>query len=195
MERIPVDRFAEFHRIFRNEDSEFSEICAECGGDCEQSAFPTLLPGEKEFIARSLNCSVTTFENKYLDTVVIPGGELYVTKFNVVCPALDRQQRCIFRNVKPVDCKLYPLQLAESKGKIAYQIDNECPASRVSVVVNRLKRKFEECIPLLGISPAWIKALSKFWYEEYDRRKLSQLRKLPDRCERFELKEVLKCRA
>ncbi len=58
-----------------------------CGGACEHNKIGTLLPGEKEYMAKKMGISVSEFELKYLDILKTDDGTLiHVLKLGELCP-------------------------------------------------------------------------------------------------------------
>ena len=148
-EKIPLKKFEEFHRCFYGE---FFELCAECGGKCEYACIGTLLPGEKDYVAKLLGQPLSDFENKYLDKIILPEGEVDVFKLGDLCVALDEQHRCIFGeiNAKPVICEIYPLVLRIiSKGEPKPYIDNQCPLSKHRKIRKYFKEEGTKCLQVL----------------------------------------------
>src|SRR5688572_26956483 len=105
-ELIPIEKFAIFHQEFKGDTW---DICERCGGKCEINKIGSLMPGEAEYIAGTLSCSVEDFRTMYLDGIVTPHGTVDVLKLKPGCPFLSPDFRCTIKDVKVVLCDVYPV--------------------------------------------------------------------------------------
>ncbi len=114
-----------YHSTFQGDTY---DACARCGGKCEIYKVSTLLPGEKEYMASYFNMPLNDFENKYLDRLNTPYGDVDVLKMKNGCPFLDKEYHCTALPVKPILCDTYPI-IMDIKGKrIEFIIDqHDCP--------------------------------------------------------------------
>lgn len=128
-----------------NEDT--FATCQECEGACEHNKIGTLLPGEKEYMAKKMDISVNEFEVRYLDILRMDDGtQLYVLKLGKLCPFLNKQTKeCECRNFKPIFCKVYPVVFTVEAESVRFSIDSWCKLSRKET----FRTYFENSIPLL----------------------------------------------
>lgn len=158
--------------MFRGSNQITFNTCMECGGECERNKIGTLLPGEKEYIAKKMGINVLEFETRYLDILRMDDGTLiHVLKLGKSCPFLNEEnETCECRNFKPVLCKIYPLIFTVQTEKINFKIDNWCKLSRKKAC----RDYFETVIPLLlslPVSLAWFRYVASYdnLYFDYDR--------------------------
>jgi uncharacterized protein len=126
-EPLPLDRFAAFHAEFQGDTW---DLCTRCGGKCEINKIGSLMPGEAEFIAESLQVELAGFRNKYLDGIRTPYGVIDVLKMKPGCPFLDACFRCTIKDVKVVLCEVYPVVFEDVDGRIEFSLDPWCPIVR-----------------------------------------------------------------
>ena len=143
--------YENFHKMFSGVNENTFKICKECGGACEYNKIGTLLPGEKEYMAKKMGISVFEFEVRYLDILRMDDGtRLYVLKLGKLCPFLNKETKeCECRNFKPIFCKVYPVVFTVEAEKINFTIDKWCKLSRKKA----FRIYFEKAIPLLSSLP------------------------------------------
>jgi uncharacterized protein len=146
-EKIPIHVYENFHIKFSGINESTFNACKECGGACEYNKIGTLLPGEKEYMAKEMGISVYEFENQYLDVLELEDEtRLNVLKLGKLCPFLNvRTKECECRNFKPIFCKVYPVVVTVEAEKVELKIDNWCKLSRRKNFMSY----FEKAIPLL----------------------------------------------
>jgi uncharacterized protein len=149
--KIPMHIYESFHKMFSGANENTFKICKECEGACEYNKIGTLLPGEKEYMAKEMGISAYEFEVRYLDILKMDDGtRLYVLKLGKVCPFLNEETKeCECRNFKPIFCKVYPVIFTAEARKINFTIDNWCKLSRRKA----FRTYFEKAIPLLSSLP------------------------------------------
>jgi Fe-S-cluster containining protein len=74
LKKIPMNIYENFHKMFSGGNQSTFDICKKCGGACERNKIGTLLPGEKEYMAKKMGISVSEFELKYLDILKMDDG-------------------------------------------------------------------------------------------------------------------------
>jgi Fe-S-cluster containining protein len=143
--------FESFHKMFSGINENTFNTCRKCGGACEHNKIVTLLPGEKEYMAKEMSISIYEFEARYLDILRMSDGtRLYVIKLGKLCPLLNKETKeCECRNFKPVFCKIYPVIFTIEAEKITFKLDNWCKLSRKKA----FRVYFETAIPLLSRLP------------------------------------------
>ena len=206
---LPFERFDAFHRAFDGEGNGMWEICAQCGGKCEQYKIGSLMPGEKEYIAARLGMPLADFEHRYLDQVVTPRGSVDVLKLVPGCPFLDHCFHCTLADshVKPVLCEVYPVVFevnavdgSESDGeapaelRVEFRVDEvDCPLLHATyhwskrAVENPRWRAYREYFERAGIeriervgAPAeWYWIVAQYDDENFDYHALNRLRSVP----------------
>ncbi len=149
--KIPIHIYESFHKMFGGANENTFKTCKECEGACEYNKIGTLLPGEKEYMAKEMGISAYEFEVRYLDILKMDDGtRLYVLKLGKVCPLLNKETKeCECRNFKPIFCKVYPVVFTVEAQKIKFTIDNWCKLSRKKA----FRTYFEKAIPLLSSLP------------------------------------------
>ncbi|MBI4289445.1 MAG: YkgJ family cysteine cluster protein [Chloroflexi bacterium] len=159
--KIPEERFAEFHAAFKGGDS-WWQVCADCGGECEKHKVGSLMPGEKEFIARSLGLSAASLEDRYLDRVVTPLGNVDVLKLKPGCPFLDADCRCSIRSVKVVLCDAYPIAFEVEGDAVRFFLDPECPISRNRDATRYYEKVAIPALRKLNAAVGWYRAVALY---------------------------------
>jgi len=184
---IPLEKFKSFHKKFKGD---FFDICAICGGKCEYNKIGTLLPGEKEFIAKSIKKPLSILEDEYLDKLITPLGDVDVLKFVYSCPFLDNQFRCTIKNVKVVTCDIYPILLFDDNGSVGFRIDADCLLSKDE----KIRRYFLEigikCLKEPDIPVEWIKIIEQYDRYDFDYKEIEKMRKDRKKCETFYLENI-----
>lgn len=190
--KIPMNRFEGFHKMFSGSNENTFNICQECGGACERNKIGTLLPGEKEYIAKKMGISVSEFEVRYLDILKMDDEtQLYVLKLGKLCPFLNEEsEKCECRNFKPVFCKIYPVVFTVEDNKINFIIDDWCRLSRKRAC----RIYFETSIPLLLRLPipiGWFRHVVSYDNLCFDYEQLEKHKNGKNRCVVFSLEELL----
>lgn len=140
-----------FHKMFSGANADTFKVCKDCEGMCEYSKIGTLLPGEKEYMAKELGISVKEFELRFLDILRFDDGtQLYLLKLEKLCPFLNEETKeCVCQNFKPIFCKVYPVVFTVKAGEIKFELDNWCKLSRKKT----FRSHFEKIIPVLSSLP------------------------------------------
>jgi uncharacterized protein len=190
--KIPMNMYENFHKIFSGSNQNTFNICRKCGGACEHNKIGTLLPGEKEYMAKKMGISVSEFKLRYLDILKMDDGTLvHVLKLGELCPFLNKETEvCGCRDFKPVICKIYPVVFAVENGKVNFTIDNWCQLSKKKACRNY----FNSAIPLLSRLPIpieWFNHVVSYddLYFDYDQ--LRKCRKGKNQYAVFTLEELL----
>jgi Fe-S-cluster containining protein len=216
---LPFERFAAFHRAFDGEGNSMWDICAQCGGRCEQHKVGTLMPGEKEFIAAELDISVLALEAGYLDRLVTPRGAVDVLKLKAGCPFLDACFHCTLADskVKPVLCEVYPVvfEVADLDGvdgepQVTFLVDEiDCPLIHLAYqwkgrsVHNPRYQEYRAYFETVGIErlrqmkapAAWYGIVAQYDAENFDYDTLERARHVPaTQYDTFTLDELMACR-
>lgn len=218
---LPVERFQAFHSSFDGEGNGMWEVCAQCGGKCEQHKIGSLMPGEKEYIAGELGLPISEFEAKYLDRLVTPRGDVDVLKLKPGCPFLDVCYHCTLadRHVKPVLCEVYPVVFEvrqiggtdqDPRLAVDFVVDEiDCPLVHLTYKWSRhevrnprwqeYRRYFDsvgiERLARMQAPAAWYWAVAQYDSENFDYEALARLRKVPgDQYDTFTLDELMSCR-
>lgn len=218
---IPFERFHAFHQSFDGEGNGMWQICAQCGGRCEQHKIGSLMPGEKEYIAAELGLAVPEFEAKYLDRLVTPRGAVDVLKLIPGCPFLDACYHCTLadQKVKPVLCEIYPVVFEATQVggtdqnpdvAVDFMIDEiDCPLVHLRYTWSRHEvhnprwQEYRTYFGSVGIErlarmqapAAWYWVVAQYDSENFDYVALERLRRVPgDQYNTFTLDEVMSCR-
>jgi Fe-S-cluster containining protein len=187
---MPSD-FAAFHRHFNGTTW---EACAACGGICESDTIAALLPGEAEYIAKSLGMSVKVFKQRYMDGVETSRGIIDVIRLNKVCPFIDAEKHCTLGAAKAVMCEVYPLSVTLVDDKIRLSLDERCPMhDNVTTVLNFGILGKEYIRRYLHPEMWWYVAVAEF-DDYYDFDACNRLRSKPG-YKIFTLDELRHCRA
>ncbi|MDO8636343.1 MAG: YkgJ family cysteine cluster protein [Dehalococcoidia bacterium] len=191
--KLPPERFIEFHNEFKG-DGSWWQACAECGGECEEHKIGSLMPGEKEYIAKIADLPLSVFENQYLDCILTPSGNIEVLKLKPGCPFLDSQYRCAIRSAKVVLCDVYPIAFEVANNRVNFYLDPECPLSHDK----NTARYFEQVgIPALGKLNApveWYAAVALFDSFNIDYKKIKHTRNNVSKYESFTLEQIMAAR-
>lgn len=221
IQHIPFERFQAFHRSFNGEGDGIWDVCAQCGGRCEQHKIGTLMPGEKEYIADQLGLSVPALEAQYLDRLVTPRGNVDVLKLMPGCPFLDTCYHCTLADhlVKPVLCDVYPVVFeVEAIGgteetpelEVHFSVDEiDCPLMHLTYewkgrkILNQQWQGYHhyfetagiERLRQMGASPAWYWIVAQYDYENFDYHALQRKRNVPvNQYDTFTLETLMSCR-
>ncbi|AKB36247.1 hypothetical protein MSSAC_1657 [Methanosarcina siciliae C2J] len=190
--KIPMYMYENFHKMFSGSNQNTFNVCKACGGACEHNKIGTLLPGEKEYMAKKIGISVSEFKLRYLDVLEMDDGTLvHVLKLGELCPFLNEETgECECSDFKPIICKIYPVVFTVEAGKVNFTIDNWCQLSK-----NKACRTyFESAIPLLARFPIpieWFCHVVSYddLYFDYERLRKSRTGKSPHAV--FTLAELL----
>lgn len=190
--KIPMHMYENFHQIFSGSNPNTFEICRKCGGACEHNKIGTLLPGEKEYMAKKMGISISEFKQRYLDILKMDDGTLVdVLKLGELCPFLNKEtEACDCSDFKPIICKIYPVVFTVDTGKVNFIIDNWCQLSRKKVC----RKYFESAIPLLSQFPVpveWFNNVVNYDDLYFDYEQLRECRKGKDQYAVFTLEELL----
>jgi len=190
--KIPMHMYENFHKIFSGSNPNTFEICRKCGGACEHNKIGTLLPGEKEYMAKKMGISISEFKLRYLDILKMDDGTLvHVLKLGELCPFLNKEtEACDCSDFKPIICKIYPVVFTVDAGKVNFTIDNWCQLSRKKVCRNY----FESAIPLLSHLPIpveWFNHVVSYDDLYFDYEQLRECRKGKGQYAVFTLEELL----
>ncbi|AKB21353.1 YkgJ family cysteine cluster protein [Methanosarcina sp. WH1] len=184
--------YENFHKIFSGSNQNTINICRNCGGACEYNKIGTLLPGEKEYMAKKMGISVSEFKLRYLDILKMDDGTLvHVLKLGELCPFLNKETEvCECRDFKPIICKIYPVVFMVEAGKVHFTIDNWCQLSKNKVCRNY----FKSAIPLLSSLPIqieWFNHVVSYDNLYFDYDQLRKCRKGKNQYAIFTLEELL----
>jgi hypothetical protein len=221
IQNLPPERFQAFHQSFNGEGNGIWDVCAQCGGRCEQHKIGTLMPGEKEYIATQLGISVADLEAKYLDRLVTPRGNVDVLKLMQGCPFLDACYHCTLADnlLKPVLCEVYPVvfevDVVEDtedapEFDVRFLVDEiDCPLVHLTYqwggrkIVNQRAEEYQKYFETVGIErlrkvgapPAWYWIVALYDSENFDYRALERKRHVPvNQYDTFTLDELMSCR-
>lgn len=187
-----MNMYENFHRTFSGSNQNTFNICSKCGGACEHNKIGTLLPGEKEYMAKKMGISVSEFKLRYLDILKMDDGTLiHVLKLGELCPFLNRETEvCECRDFKPLICKIYPVIFTVEDGKVNFTLDDWCQLSRKEVCRNY----FKSAIPLLSRLPIpveWFRHVVSYDDLCFDYDQLRESRKGKSQYAVFTLRELL----
>ena len=191
--KIHPDRFIDFHKEFKG-DGRWWQVCAECGGECENHKIGSLMPGEKEYIARTLDLSPEVFHDRYLDCVITPLGGIEVLKLKPGCPFLDSDYHCIIRSTKIVLCDVYPIAFEVTNNIVQFHLDLDCPLSRDKEVERYFKQVGIPALERLQAPVEWYRAVALFDSFNIDYEIIKSSRKDVSRSEFFTLEQILAAR-
>jgi Fe-S-cluster containining protein len=184
--------YENFHKKFTGSNENTFKTCEECGGACEYNKIGTLLPGEREYIAKKMSLNVSDFKARYLDILKMSDGTLInVLKLGKLCPFLnEKSKECECKNFKPIFCKIYPVIFSLDAGKINFKIDHWCKLSRKKTC----RIYFETAIPLLSNLPIpvqWFKHVVTYDNLCFDYEQLKKYRYKKNRNAVFLLEEII----
>lgn len=101
------------------------DLCRKCGSRCcKEPGPPVVFPEEAERIGEFV-------KERGLENHIEPveGEELYfIPRRGKPCPYLDGDGRCAIQDVKPLDCRVYPLGLTRS---LRVGVSASCPAKHL----------------------------------------------------------------
>lgn len=176
--KVPPEKFLEFHKIF-NGEGKWSHICKQCEGMCEYRKIGSLLPGEKEFVANQLKVPISIFENRYLDKLRTPLGDIDVLKLKVGCPFLNDNYGCTIAKIKVVLCEVYPILVHIENGKTLFNLDELCPLTRLNEVKNYFLNVGIAALIALDIPKEWYEAVVLYDTFDFDYVKIEAERNNP----------------
>ncbi|HEV7859050.1 MAG TPA: YkgJ family cysteine cluster protein [Pyrinomonadaceae bacterium] len=117
--------FNELKLIFQGLD--FDDICPDCRGQCCQMPW---LAGDEDQLANLFPGSI-----KYI------GETPFVLDHNE-CAFLGPEGKCRIYEMRPLDCRLFPLDIIEEQGEYYWCVFTTCPDWR------KMKELFEPLLPL-----------------------------------------------
>lgn len=182
----------DFERIHQRFDGLMFDLCAECGGGCEQDTLAILFPGEAEYIAGKLGTTANAFIAEHCLTVQYMGHDVQILK-GIVCTFLNAEFRCGLEKFKckPLQCLVYPAMIGEPGDKNRIFIDHiDCP------MAHRVNDEFrQKAFSILEfIKPAlpdwWLEFNLEHGWPLYDYAKFAAL---GDRNE-ISVEELMQCR-
>lgn len=183
------ERFNIFHKKFKGDNPEIFKICKKCGGSCEYNKVGTLLPYEKDYIAKKLSIPIKDFSDKYLDILAVNGTELDVLKFVEPCKFLDNKYKCNCRNFKVIMCEIYPIVFSVNN-KIRFYLDDNCLITKNKDLVRYWINIGIPAFKSLNIPLNWFRLVEKYDSFNFDYKKIEKLRK-SSKCERFDLQLLI----
>lgn len=187
--KVPGEKFREFHAAIEGEGW-WWQLCADCGGRCEYNKIGSLLPGEREFLARELKMPVRTFADRYLDRLVTPLGTIDVLKLKDGCPFLDSDWRCVIKKIKVVLCETYPVAFYIKDEEVQFFIDPRCPLSREKDIRSYFEKDVIPALYRLGVPVEWYKAAALYDEHNFDYKTIEQERKSL-KCQAFTLEYLM----
>lgn len=119
-------KFDELIRVFENLN--FNAICRECRGQC--CHMPWLAQDELHLAG------------KFPDSINLIGDTAFFLDHDR-CTFLDKQGKCKIYDIRPLDCRLFPLDIIEQDGEYYWCVFTTCPNWQ------RMKELLEPLIPLL----------------------------------------------
>lgn len=178
--------------MFSGSNQNTFKICKECGGACEHNKIGTLLPGEKEYMAKKMGMSILDFQIRYIDILKMGDGTLInILKLGKLCPLLNKKTgECKCKNFKPIICKIYPIIFTVDAEKLNFKVDHWCKLSRKKSCV----LYFEKAIPLLlnlPVSLEWFKHVVTYDNLCFDYNRLKNYRNKRSNNAVFSLEEIL----
>ena len=123
---------------------------------CEENSSSQYLPGELEFLSKKFKVP----KNKLATSYEFNGHTLWQIKPGVKgCCLFYKSGRCTKRNIRPLDCRSYPVIPYLEDEKISVKLDKKCPL----VKQDKIKKYFiKQCLM------AWqIVYPPKWWLEIY----------------------------
>jgi uncharacterized protein len=184
---ISAEKFAEFHASFYGEGN-WWKICKDCGGKCEENKIGSLMPGEKEFIARTRNRYIP----EHTDTIETPFGAVEVLELKPGCPFLFNLY-CSLDREKVVLCEIYPIIFKVLTTRIRFFLDSECPLCRNPQAVKYFKKVGIPALEKLGAPLLWWRAVAMFDSYDFDYKILAKLPRINGRGV-FRLEQILTAR-
>jgi Fe-S-cluster containining protein len=125
-----------------------------CSAGCEPGLSDTtmvLLPGEFEYISERLH------ERAKFDTITLNKSGKIVGLQKTVCPYKTIDNSCKIYDVRPIDCRSYPLMPTTVLGYLGYVLDGKCPINKNSQAIQKHARLWtafwEKVVDL--IDPEW----------------------------------------
>jgi len=156
-----------YHKSFRGNTY---DACLRCGGKCEKYKISSLMPGEKEFMARTLKLGMNELENTYLSLINTPYGKIDVLKMKDNCNFLDGEFRCTAIPAKPVLCDTYPIVFSISKGRVKFTVDrHDCPMvhwPEYAQAIEDFRTKGIAALRKIRVPLSWWKQVALF--DEFD---------------------------
>lgn len=127
---------------------DFGNICKSCNINCCKRFYAVLLPEEEGI-----------FEHEF--EVETPLGKVKAigSKNEMPCPYLDEKGLCRVYNIRPFDCRAWPVMLYydfEKDEKVVY-LDMDCPAAKENKIPKELLDKIVEVIKGIDIDKEWLK--------------------------------------
>jgi uncharacterized protein len=192
-ERIPAERFVEFHTSFLGDTLATFEVCSHCGGACEYNKIVTLVPGEREYMAGAAGLSVGEFSERYLDILVMEDGmELDVLRLINGCPFLDwKTYECKCREYKVVLCEIYPIGFQVREGEVEFEIDDWCPLSDTLPFRHYFQQVGVSAMRELQVPVAWYEQVARYDDLYFDYEALQACERDPAKPQVFTLEELL----
>ncbi|MFK5968543.1 MAG: YkgJ family cysteine cluster protein [Candidatus Marithrix sp.] len=115
-----------------------------------------MLPFEMEYILSKTNVCSTQFQHASLKLAsgfsIIDIG--YITSA-VPCPFLTYNNSCDIHNIRPLDCRSFPLiPIFNLDGTLTFRVDKECPSVNTfsATYQTRLKKIWEDLLPNLPMN-------------------------------------------
>jgi len=118
--------FDELRRTFN--DLPFDGACRDCRGQCCEMPWLT-----KEELASA---------NQFPDAIKFIGDTAFFLNHDK-CPFLDQNGKCKIYEMRPLDCRLFPLDIIEENGEYFWCVFTICPNWR------KMKELFEPLLPAL----------------------------------------------
>jgi len=114
-----------------------------------------MLPFEMEYIASKTNAPAERLQQERIQFTHDTYLDIGFTTSSTPCPFLSDDNRCGIYDIRPLDCRSFPLIPAfDLEGDIGFRVDGECPSAITFSNANQMQLKaiWKELLPNLPMS-------------------------------------------
>jgi len=114
-----------------------------------------MLPFEMEYILPQTNITLRQLQQAPLE--LAPGIDIIIgfTTSSTPCPFLTADYKCGIHNIRPLDCRSFPLiPVFNLDGTMTFRVDTECPSAETfsADYQTKLKKVWEKLLPSLPMN-------------------------------------------
>jgi len=114
-----------------------------------------MLPFEMEYIRSKTNINPSQFQYARIEFTPDTAINIGFMTSEVPCPFLTANNQCGIYNIRPLDCRSFPLiPVFNPEGTINFRVDKECPSAMTFSITyqTQLKKVWKELLPSLPMS-------------------------------------------
>jgi hypothetical protein len=135
------------------------EYNMDCPSECSicEDNFMQLLPGEIEYLSDQCKISKTKIANKH----ILNGKTVWMIRNNEKDCNFYKCGRCMKREIRPLDCRTYPVVPCFKNNKISARLSEECPLVKSNSICKEFIKKAVKSWKVANPPKWWMKIYEK----------------------------------